>query len=138
MRRAAAVTSVAVLLASALAPRTTGAEPPKGQSESFRYDPQGKRDPFVPLVRDGRLLSGTGSGAVSTGEPTLHGILWDPNGHSLALIDDTEVKVGDTVAGYQVTEIRQDGVVLKNGEKSVVLTVFEVVGPGATTGGARP
>ena len=77
-------------------------------------------------------------------KPVLYGILWDPNGHSLALINDTEAKVGDTINGYQVTEIRRDAVVLSvEGGEPVVLQLTFDTPPGAlaprtprtTTGG---
>jgi len=68
----------------------------------------------------------------------LYGILWDSAGNSIALINDTEVKVGDTVKGYRVTEIRQDAVVLTNGGEPVVLQIaFETPPSGTTTGGER-
>ena len=118
-------------------PWLAGAQP-TDKTDVFQYDAGGRRDPFIPLVRDGRLIGG-GRSAQQLGEPSLHGILWDAGGHSIALIDDAEVRVGDTIAGYEVAEIRRDGVVLKSGEKSLVLTIaFEAGEPGATTGGMRP
>ena len=107
------------------------------------YDPAGHRDPFVALVRDGRLVgSVTQTGRVAADRPVLYGILWDPSGRSIALINDAELKVGDTVAGYRVAEIRQDAVVLANGGEPLVLTIsFEEpsVAPGGTTkGGKKP
>jgi hypothetical protein len=77
---------------------------------------------------------------VAASKPVLYGILWDPGGQSIALINDAEVKVGDAVSGYRVKEIRQDAVVLINGGVPVVLEIaFEAppstLSPGATTGG---
>lgn len=107
--------------------------------ESFRYDARGQRDPFRPLIQDGRIVGLTGrSSSVETDQPVLYGILWDPGGNSIALINDTEVKVGDTVNGYRVTEIRQDAVVVTNGGEPVVLQIaFETPPSGTTTGGER-
>ena len=89
------------------------------------YDAHGKRDPFVPLVRDGRLVSSAGSpsSVATSSELLLSGILWDPTGRSLALINDTEAKVGDTIGGYRVTEIRPDAVVLVRDGKPLVLQI---------------
>ena len=89
----------------------------------FHYSAKGKRDPFVPLVRDGQLVSGAQSAAIESSAPMLHGILWDPYGQSIALINDLEAKVGDTVGEYQVIEIRHDAVVLSNGGEPVVLQI---------------
>lgn len=90
----------------------------------FYYDPGGHRDPFVPLVRDGRLVGMVKpGGSAGPSQPTLYGILWDPKGQSIALINDGEAKLGDTIAGYQVKEIRKDAVVLSNGGEALVLQI---------------
>ncbi len=112
------------------------AKKPKG----FYYDPAGHRDPFVPLVRDGRLVGISQPTSKETTFPVLYGILWDPGGQSIALINDGEAKVGDTITGYQVKEIRKDAVVLSNGGEPLVLQIVydaPAVKPpsGATTGG---
>ena len=115
------------------------AEVPKKQ-EPFRYDAKGRRDPFIALFREGRLVNPTASN-LQADKPVLYGILWDPTGHSIALINDTEAKVGDTINGYQVTEIRRDAVVLSvEGGEPVVLQITFDTPPGAlaprtTTGG---
>ena len=114
------------------------------QSALGGYDSKGRRDPFSPLVREGRLLGTTPGGARGDGSrPALYGILWDPGGHSIALINDGEAKVGDLVEGYKVADIRKDAVVLTSeGGESVVLQIsFDApsIKPpphgGATTGG---
>lgn len=101
------------------------AEPPARPA----YEAQGKRDPFVPLVRDGRLIAPKGGGEFST--LTLVGILWDAGGQSIALINDTAVKAGDVLGDYQVQEIRQDGVVLMRDGKPVVLQLSFETAPEA-------
>jgi hypothetical protein len=93
------------------------------------YEAQGKRDPFVPLVRDGRLIAPKGGGEFSS--LTLVGILWDPGGQSIALINDMAVKAGDVLGDYQVQEIRQDGVVLMRDGKPVVLQLSFETAPQA-------
>ena len=85
------------------------------------YDAQGKRDPFVPLVREGRFVSSVAGGIGDFSNPALAGILWDPNGHSIALINEMEVRVGDILGEYEVTEIQQDAVVLMRQGKPLVL-----------------
>ncbi|MDP3703734.1 MAG: hypothetical protein Q8R78_05045, partial [Candidatus Omnitrophota bacterium] len=89
----------------------------------FSWDPKGHRDPFVPLVRDGRLVGVVAGINVNTDRPVLYGILWDPGGNSIALVNDGEVKVGDSIGGYRVKEIRQDAVVLTSGGVPVVLEI---------------
>ena len=118
-------------------------ETPPGKRESFFYDAKGHRDPFVPLVRDGRLVGKPQPvPTVNAAQPVLYGILWDPAGRSIAMINDTEVRVGDTVAGYRVAEIRQDAVVLSGGGEPLVLSIdFETPSskssPRTTMGGEQ-
>ena len=92
------------------------------QRSSTPYDANGKRDPFVPLLRDGRFVGSAGS--PSTTHPSdllLSGIVWDPAGRSFALINETEVAVGETIGGYQVIDIRRDAVVLVRDGKPLML-----------------
>lgn len=106
----------------------------------FHYQAKGKRDPFVPLVRDGQLVPITQSVVVESSVPVLHGIMWDPYGQSIALINDLEAKVGDPVGEYQVLEIRHDAVVLSSGGEPVVLQInFESppAPPSTSLGGER-
>ena len=101
----------------------------------FRYNSKGRRDPFVPLVRDGQIISAAQSTPVEASKPVLHGILWDPGGQSIALINDAEVKVGNTIGDYQVTEIRHDAVVLSSGGETTVLQISFEAAPSSTPSG---
>lgn len=107
--------------------------------KSFKYDPRGRRDPFSALVRDGRLVGVTIKTVQADEKPILHGILWDAGGHSIALINDTEARVGETIGGYEIIEIRRNSVIVSNGGEPVVLEIaFDQPAPGATKGGERP
>lgn len=111
------------------------------QQKGFRYNAGGRRDPFMPLILNNRLVgAGAGGGSRDLSQPVLRGILWDPSGRSIALIDELEAKVGDTVRGYRVAAIRRDEVVLESEDgQSVVLQIaFETPPSGTTTGGAHP
>ena len=89
----------------------------------FRYDSGGRRDPFMPLVRDGRLVAAGPGVRLEQSTPVLYGILWDPAGRSIALVNDAEVREGDRIGDYEVKEIQHDAVVLDNGGEPVVLTI---------------
>ena len=96
------------------------------------YESGARRDPFAPLVRDGKIVSvSAGGGAGSsdaTGPLVLDGILWDAGGQSIALINGSEVKAGDQVGGYVVRTIRKDAVVLEKGNEVLVLQInFEAM-----------
>ena len=103
----------------------TAAQDASALVKPFRYDAKSHRDPFVPLVRDGKLVTTVGGEGRETGKPMLYGILWDPGGASIALINDTEAKVGSSIDGYLVKEIRKDAVVLtREGEGPVMLQLL--------------
>ena len=134
---------VAAVTLLSLLPLWAAEAPQDKKGEPFQYDPKGHRDPFVALVREGRRVDAQPGRRVESSRPVLYGILWDPGGHSLALINDAEVNVGDTVAGYKVSEIRRDAVVLTNGGEPVVLQIAFEERPsdlpsGTTTGGEGP
>ena len=96
------------------------ADPPK-PTGPFVYDAKGHRDPFIPLVRDGKLIGTQKGTPMENARPVLYGILWDPQGQSIAMINDTEVNVGQMVGAYEVLEIRKDAVVLSAGGDPLVL-----------------
>lgn len=99
-----------------------------------RYEAKGKRDPFVPLVRDGRMIAVAGevpsaSAPVDLSLPLLGGILWDSAGRSIALLNEKEAMVGDVIGGYQVAEIHPDYVVLdQEGRRVTVRITFDQSG----------
>ncbi len=100
-----------------------GAPEPAKKQEPFHYDPKDHRDPFVPLVRDGHFIGLTSLTAGMAAKPVLYGVVWDPGGQSLALINDGEMKVGDMVGGYEVMEIRKDSVMLSDGGEPMTLKI---------------
>ena len=101
--------------------------------KTFRYNAGGKRDPFAPLIINNQLAVGRPSGSAQ-GKPVLYGILWDPAGVSIALVDNLEAKVGDIVRGYRVKAIQKDAVILEAEGQTVVLDIaFETDKSGATT-----
>ena len=75
------------------------------------YEAQGKRDPFTPLVKDGKIVGGKSDAAV----PELMGILWDPD-NPIAMLGDKELTVGDTIDDYKIVEIHETSVILEDSE----------------------
>ena len=88
--------------------------------EQFTYDAKGKRNPFIPLVTpDGRLLKLDKE--ETTGELSIEGIIYDKNGRSYAIVNETVLGIGDFVSGYQVLKIEENKVIfIKEGQATEV------------------
>ena len=133
----AGVTQASQPKAAPAAPATpaTASQPNEEHEGLFYYDAGGRRDPFMALVRNGVLVQVLPSG-LNSGTPTLSGILWDPGGQSIAIINDGEYRVGEMVGDYEMKEIRQDAVVLVRGGETTVL-IFEA-SPPKPSGAMKP
>lgn len=85
-------------------------------AEEIVYDSGKRRDPFVPLVGDmGSLEAGSSSGF------KLEGIIYDPGGRSLVILNGNSYQVGDVAGDVTVTKIGKDHVViLVDGEEKTL------------------
>ena len=70
------------------------------------------RDPFT---------FGPRRDAVEPSGFVLLGVLWDAT-RPMAIIGEENVGVGDSVAGWQVIEIMQNGVIVQRGERKEFIT----------------
>ncbi len=94
----------------------------------FSYNSNDKRDPFSPLVSsDGRILFGARTAAAQPEQPemkmALEGVIWDPEGKSLAIINGTPVKEQERILGLQVLKIKKDSVILQKEGKVFVINL---------------
>lgn len=94
------------------------------------YDASGKRDPFVALLApDGTVLEPSPStrSRRAGGGFVLEGIVYDPRGHSMAIIGGEVYEVGDIRGGIEVLAIEPSRViVLKDGlERTLEVPVSE-------------
>ena len=88
--------------------------PPAFASEElvFIYDSHGNRDPFMPLLtKDGKPITVYGS-ISSIDDVIVEGILYDPKSGSVAILNDTILKQGDSISGIMVKKIEKNSVVL--------------------------
>ena len=90
------------------------------QKGQFVYDDHGKRDPFWKLVSP--------SGAIVTYETdllfsdiSLEGIIYDPSGKSLAIINGAILKPNDRIGPFLVSKIENKKVILLKGQESFTL-----------------
>ena len=85
------------------------------------YDPKDRRDPFVALVTpDGVLreprVPKSKAGSRIQGELALEGVVYDPRGGSVVVINGEVFQVGDVREGIEVLKIEPTRVVvLRNG-----------------------
>jgi hypothetical protein len=80
--------------------------------EQFVYDSRDNRDPFMPLLtKDGRPIT-TYSRIGSIHDIIVEGILYDPQGASLVIINDMILKQADTINGVTVKKIEKNSVLL--------------------------
>jgi len=81
--------------------------------EEYKYDSKGRRDPFIPLVT-GNIRTSLGLQSVETAEDiNLEGIIFDPNGKSIAVLNGEIVKEGDKLYNIEIVKIYSSSIVLK-------------------------
>jgi hypothetical protein len=80
--------------------------------EEFKYDPKGKRDPFVPLIGPGGEYITPFTQIKSVSDLKLEGVIWDPQGESLAIINGKIVKEGDLFDGITIDKIYSDKITI--------------------------
>lgn len=89
-------------------------------AETFTYNDHGKRDPFWRLVtREGMIVNYDKE--LSVGDMFLEGIIFDPSGKSLAIINGSVVKKNDKIGLYIVTQIEKTKVLLSRGQDRFTL-----------------
>lgn len=80
------------------------------------WDGEFGRDPFV-----GETAVSSGSDAQNL---VLKGVFWDEQNPKV-LVNDTMLQIGDVIIGYKVTEIHPKSAVLRMGDKSLELGLFQ-------------
>lgn len=88
-------------------------------ADEFIYNPQGKRNPFIPLVTpEGRLLKlDKQRDQDQPGGLAVEGIIYDKLGRSFAIVNANVIGIGDMIGDYQVLKIIDNKVIfIKDGE----------------------
>jgi len=82
------------------------------EDAAFKYEIGSSRDPFIPLVtKDGKLTITYGT-LNSINDVILEGILYDPSGESVVIMNDLVLKEGGRAGGIEVKKIEEDRVIL--------------------------
>ena len=69
-------------------------------AQEFRYDSHGRRDPFLP--------PGAGGESGSSGEVRLEGIVFDPKGGSMPIVNGQMVREGEMVNGLILKRLAEN------------------------------
>ncbi|MBP7056736.1 MAG: hypothetical protein KBB52_07775 [Candidatus Omnitrophica bacterium] len=93
------------------------------ESQSNLYDPKGKRDPFVPLIGQGRTSARINlEDVASIADIKLEGIAVGANGKRVAALNGELLKQGDGIGIVKVIKIEAKSVVLTIGGKEYAIT----------------
>jgi len=96
----------------------------------FKYSDKGNRDPFQALVTsDGRILPGAKS-VSETGSIEIEGIIWDPQGKSVAIINGKLVKEQDRIMNVQLLKINKTSIILQKEGKVMEVNLKREGGKG--------
>jgi hypothetical protein len=96
-----------------------------GPLEIFKYDPHGKRDPFVPLVGQEKNTIGNLSDITSPEDLKLEGIAVGSEGKKTAIINGEIVKVGQKIGEVEVKNITAKTVELLVAKQPYTLNLSE-------------
>lgn len=92
--------------------------------EAFVYDEHNKRDPLWRLVtRDGVIVNYDQDLLIT--DMLLEGIIYDPSGKSLAIINGSVVKKYDKIGLFVVEKVDKKKVILRKGQESYALELKE-------------
>lgn len=94
----------------------------------FVYDSGGSRDPFVPLVTKGGIYIGSWQTKNLEEEIVLGGIIYDPAGGSIAIINGTIVREGEHLLNLKVLKIEKDRIMFLKGDKELIVNLNEETG----------
>jgi len=101
-------------------------------SEAHKYDPAGRRDPFVPLVGAERPASSGLENISSIEDVKLEGIALSPRGKSRAILNGEMVKENERIGNLEIKKITKNEVIISFGGAVRTLTLSE---EGGVTGG---
>jgi hypothetical protein len=87
--------------------------------ERFVYESHGRRDPFLSLVSPQGYILNFGID-IEASDLKIEGIIYDPNGESVAIVNGVVVKVGDYIGNFKIIDIASNKVVFIRNEEEVI------------------
>lgn len=101
-------------------------EAQRGAGDAHRYEARGKRDPFVPLLGQGKASAVPGLADVITVDDIfLAGIARDGSGTARAFLNGELVGEGTVVGVVEIVAIEPKGVTLLVGGKEYTITLLD-------------
>jgi hypothetical protein len=94
--------------------------PAPAEEGAFVYHDHGKRDPFWALVNSSGALINYDKDLLAS-DMSLEGILIEPDGNNIAIINGTIVKANDNIGVFVVKKIENNIVTLQRGQEKVIL-----------------
>lgn len=90
------------------------------EEQEFVYDAKSKRDPFWKLVSPKGIIINYDTDLLVS-DLAIEGIIFDPGGNSLAIINGKVVKPKEKIGLFFISEIEKDRVFLIKGQETFVL-----------------
>ncbi len=87
--------------------------------DGFKYNPKGKRDPFIPLISESGGYASDAYEASAAEDIRLEGIVWDEMKGSIAIINGEIAKEGDAMGSIKILKINKDSVIFDVGGENV-------------------
>ncbi len=92
-------------------------------AEDIAYDDGKRRDPFIPLLGNPGMLQY----AAAPADANVGGIIYDPSGGSIVVLNGESYREGDQTGNLTVISILKDRVILKQDDKEKTLWIREEV-----------
>ena len=99
--------------------------PLRSPAEEYKYFGGGKRDPFMPLITS-EIKTSLGLQVVESIEDvSFEGVMFDPLGTSMAMLNGEVVKAGDKAYNVEVLEIYENALTIKIYDKTYTIDLIE-------------
>lgn len=74
-----------------------------------KYDAEGKRDPFSPLISNNSLVAGGLFAVENIDQITITGIVYDPNFDSSVIVNGAVMKQGQQIGAVKLVKVEPNG-----------------------------
>jgi len=101
----------------------------EGACDDFKYEPHGRRDPFVPLIGQDKVVAATLADITSVEDIKLEGIAIGSDGKRTAIINGEIVKEGYKTGEIVIKKIDHKSVTLLINNKEFKVSLPEEGGP---------